>query len=114
MVCYGAITLKSKLKWDDALDVWGVHGVGGIIGTILLGVFATRAVNPAVVTNGLFYGHASFFLTQTVAVIGTAAYAFIFSYGALWLINKITPVGTTVGEEEQGLDESLHGESAYL
>ncbi|MBU1069281.1 ammonium transporter [Myxococcota bacterium] len=114
IVCYGAITLKAKLKWDDALDVWGVHGVGGIIGTILLGVFATRAVNPAVVTNGLFYGHASFFLTQTVAVIGTAVYAFVFSYGALWLINKITPVGTSQGEEEQGLDESLHGESAYL
>jgi len=114
IVCYGAITLKAKLKWDDALDVWGVHGVGGIIGTIMLGVFATSTINPAVVTNGLFYGEAGFFLTQTVAVLGTAAYAFIFSYGALWLINKITPVATSMGEEEQGLDESIHGESAYL
>ena len=114
IVCYGAINLKSKLKWDDALDVWGVHGVGGIIGTILLGVFASKAVNSAVVTQGLIYGEVDFFLKQTVAVVAASAYAFFFSYAALWLIDKITPVKTSQGEEELGLDESLHGESAYL
>ena len=114
VVCYGAITLKSKLQWDDALDVWGVHGVGGIIGTIMLGLFATSAVNAAVTTNGLIYGEVDFFLKQTVAVIAASVYAFLFSYIALWLINKITPVQTSQGEEELGLDESLHGESAYL
>jgi len=114
VVCYGAITLKSKLQWDDALDVWGVHGVGGIIGTILLGVFASSAINSAVTTNGLIYGEVDFFLKQTVAVIAASAYAFLFSYAALWLINKITPVQTSQDEEELGLDESLHGENAYL
>ena len=114
IVCYGAITMKSRLRWDDALDVWGVHGVGGIIGTIMLGVFASKAINPAVVTNGLAYGEVSFFLKQTVAVLAASAYAFLFSYAALWIINKITPVHTTKGEEEEGLDAALHGESAYL
>ena len=114
IVCYGAITLKSKLQWDDALDVWGVHGVGGIIGTIMLGLFATSAVNAAVTTNGLIYGEVDFFLKQTVAVIAASVYAFLFSYIALWLINKITPVQTSQDEEELGLDESLHGENAYL
>jgi len=114
LVCYGAITLKNRLKWDDALDVWGVHGVGGIIGTILLGVFASKAINPMVTTEGLIYGEVSFFLKQTVAVVAASAYAFVFSYGMLWLINKITPVRTSPAEEEQGLDGSIHGEEAYL
>jgi len=114
LVCYGAITLKNRLHWDDALDVWGVHGVGGIIGTILLGVFASKAVNPAVVTEGLMYGQVSFFLKQTVAVAAASAYAFLFTYAALWVINKITPVRTSAAEEEVGLDSSIHGEAAYL
>ncbi|HPQ69497.1 MAG TPA: ammonium transporter [bacterium] len=112
IVCYGAITMKNKLGWDDALDVWGVHGVGGIIGTIMLGMFATIAVNPNG-ANGLFAGNAAFFGKEVAAVLGASAYAFIFTYVALWLINKITPVHTSQ-EEEAGLDESLHGENAYL
>ncbi len=113
IVCYGAINLKNKLGWDDALDVWGVHGVGGIIGSIMLGIFATKAIN-ANGANGLLYGDSSFFVKQLVAVIGASVYAFLFSYGALWLINKITPVQTSVEEETEGLDEALHGEQAYL
>ena len=112
LVCYGAITLKNKLHWDDALDVWGVHGVGGIIGTIMLGIFATKAVN-ANGADGLIHGGGAFFGKQVAAVLGAAVYAFVFSYGALWLINKFTAVHTTE-QEEQGLDEALHGESAYI
>src|SRR5712671_2522469 len=68
VVCYGAVSLKNRLKWDDALDVWGVHGVGGFVGILLLGLFATTAFNPAG-TDGLLAGNPAFFLKQAVAVV---------------------------------------------
>ncbi|MDQ7798665.1 MAG: ammonium transporter [Candidatus Edwardsbacteria bacterium] len=113
MVCYGAINLKNKLGWDDSLDVWGVHGVGGTIGVLLLGLFATTTVN-ANGANGWFYGNPGFFVKQTVAVVGASIYAFLFSYLALIVINKFSPVRTTEAEEMNGLDASLHGEEAYI
>ena len=112
VVCYFAISLKNRWKLDDALDVWGVHGVGGILGIISLGIFADLAVNAAG-SNGLLLGNPSFFLKEVVAVVGSSVYAFGVSYGMLWLINKITPVKVTAREEEFGLDEALHGETAY-
>lgn len=112
LVCYGAITIKNRLHWDDALDVWGVHGVGGILGVLMLGLFATTAVNDAG-ANGLFFGNASFFLKEVAAVVGCSIYAFFFSYGALWLINRVTLVKVTAEAEAEGLDASLHGELAY-
>lgn len=108
--CYLAVQLKNKLGWDDALDVWGVHGIGGVIGTILLGVFASEAINGQ---NGLIYGDSSFFFKQLVAVLIAAAYAFIFTYIMLLIINFITPVKVTEADEDLGLDASLHGEQAY-
>jgi Amt family ammonium transporter len=113
LVCYYAVHLKNKLGWDDALDVWGVHGVGGVLGTILLGVFASSAINPAVTTQGLIYGESSLFIKQLVAVAGASAYAFIFTYLMLALINYITPVRVSESDEVIGLDNSLHGEQAY-
>ncbi len=111
-VCYFAISLKHRLKLDDALDVWGVHGVGGFLGIVLLGLFATAAVNANGV-NGLFLGNPSFFLKELAAVVGSSAYAFCMSYAMLWVINKIIPVKVSQSEEEIGLDQSLHGENAY-
>jgi len=113
VVCYFAVSLKNKLGWDDALDVWGVHGVGGTLGVILLGVFANSQVNSAG-ADGLLLGNGGFFLKETVAVLGASAYALIFTYVMLKLINMITPVRVLDIEEETGLDESLHGEVAYL
>lgn len=114
VVCYFAVSLKNKMQWDDALDVWGVHGVGGSIGVIMLGLFATGAVNPMVTTNGLLMGGGfDFFWKQFITVIGVCVYAFVFSYVMLWLINFVTPVKVTKQEEEAGLDSSLHGEMAY-
>jgi len=114
IVCYFAVSLKNKMQWDDALDVWGVYGVGGSIGVILLGLFATNAVNPMVTTNGLFMGGGyDFLIKQVVTVLAVCVYAFIFSYVMLWLINFVTPVKVTKEEEEAGLDSSLHGEMAY-
>ncbi len=112
LVCYFAVMLKNKLKWDDALDVWGVHGVGGVLGSILLGVFATKAINPAG-ADGLLYGGVGFFGKQLTAVIIASAYGFIFTYLMLALINKFTPVRVSEEEERAGLDEALHGEKAY-
>ncbi len=108
--CYLAVQLKNKLGWDDALDVWGVHGIGGVIGTILLGIFASDTINGQ---NGLLYGDSSFFFKQLVAVLIAAVYAFIFTYIMLLIINFITPVKVTEADEDLGLDASLHGEKAY-
>ncbi len=109
-VCYLAVHIKNKLGWDDALDVWGVHGIGGVLGTILLGVMASEAINGE---SGLLEGNSAFFFKQTVAVIVGAAYAFIFTYVMLILINFITPVKVSESEETLGIDESQHGEKAY-
>ncbi|MTI46397.1 ammonium transporter [Sporosalibacterium faouarense] len=112
IVCYFAVKLKNKLKWDDALDVWGVHGVGGILGVICLGLFSSTAVNSSG-ANGLFYGGTQFFLVETGAVIFAAAYAFVISYVLLKIISKITPVRVTNEVEDFGLDFEIHGENAY-
>lgn len=113
VVCYFAIWFKNARGWDDSLDVWGVHGVGGTIGTIMVGIFATRAVNAAGADGLLAGGGGALLFKQTVAVIGASAYAFLFTYAMLWLIDRVTPVRTSEGEEESGLDEVLHGEHAY-
>jgi Amt family ammonium transporter len=113
VICFGAVALKNKLKWDDALDVWGVHGVGGFIGIVLLGVFATKAYNPAG-ADGLLAGNTTFFVRQCVAVIGSSVWALTFTLGMLWLIDRVTPVRVEEAHEEMGLDAALHGEQAYV
>jgi Amt family ammonium transporter len=113
VVCYGAVALKNKLGWDDALDVWGVHGVGGFLGVVLLGVFATTAFNPAGV-NGLLAGNAGFLGKQLVAVAISSVWAFAFTFGMLWLIDRVTPVRVSDSEEADGLDFSIHHEEAYV
>jgi Amt family ammonium transporter len=112
ILCYLAVQFKNKKKWDDALDVWGVHGIGGVFGTILLGIFASKAINSAG-TDGLIYGGWSFFMKELAAVAIAAVYAFIFTYLMLIIINKITPVKVSEEEEMVGLDVTLHGEKAY-
>jgi Amt family ammonium transporter len=112
VVCYFAISLRTRMNLDDALDVWGVHGVGGFLGILCLGLLADASVNAAGV-NGLFLGNAGFFLKELVAVALASAYAFLVSYVMLWVINRITPVKVTRHDEETGLDAALHGENAY-
>jgi Amt family ammonium transporter len=112
LVCYAAIRLKNRLQWDDALDVWGVHGVGGVLGVIMLGLFATTAVNAGG-ANGLIGGNGAFLLKELASVAGCSLYAFLFSYVALWLINRVAPVKVSAADEAKGLDAALHGELAY-
>ena len=113
IVCFYAVALKNRMRWDDALDVWGVHGVGGFIGILLCGVFASTAFNPAGV-DGLYHGNPHFFLVQLAAVCVSSVWAFVFTWGMLWLIDRVTPVKVDEAEQEQGLDQALHGEVAYL
>jgi Amt family ammonium transporter len=113
IVCYYAVELKNKLQWDDALDVWGVHGVGGITGVILLAILGTTSINPSG-ADGLIHGGTHFFLVEVGAVIFASVYAFIISYGLLLIIDKITPVRVNSDEQSTGIDETLHGENAYI
>ncbi|MCF7792567.1 MAG: ammonium transporter [Candidatus Cloacimonetes bacterium] len=110
--CYWAVHMKNKLQWDDALDVWGVHGIGGLIGTIMLGVFASTAIN-ANGADGLVFGNSGFFFKQLIATIASAIYAYVFTYIMLWVINKITVVRVSEEHETAGLDKSQHEEDAY-
>ena len=107
-VCYGAVLFKEKMGWDDALDVWAVHGMGGILGSILTGVFATPALGAA----GLVYGGVSLFFANLAATVISAAYAF----GMTWLILKVLGAFKRLkpesGELEAGLDLTFHGERA--
>lgn len=109
-VCYLAVQVRIKLDWDDALDVWGVHGVGGILGSILVGVFAEASVNG---TSGLIQGNVHQFLVQTFGVLFAAVYAFGVTYLILKVINIFEPVRVTQDIELQGLDTMVLGETAY-
>ncbi len=112
IVCYYAVALKNRMGWDDALDVWGVHGVGGFLGVILLGVFASRGWNASG-ADGLLLGGASFFAKQCIAALLAAGWAFVFTYAALWLIDRVTPARVSARVQTAGLDIELHGEEAY-
>ncbi|MDA8186187.1 MAG: ammonium transporter [Acidimicrobiales bacterium] len=113
IVCAMAVRFKFKMGYDDSLDVLGVHGVGGLVGMVLLGCFATTAVN-AHGANGLFDGGGfHFFGLELLAAVVAAAYAF----GATWLIakgvDKVVGLRVSAEDEIQGLDLSQHAESAY-
>lgn len=110
VICYGAVSLKNRMNWDDALDVWGVHGVGGALGIVMLGLLANESIGGQ---SGLIYGgNTGFFVIQLVAILISSVYAFGFTYGMLWVINLVTSVKTSETEEAE-LDEQLHGETAY-
>jgi len=112
VVCYFAVVLRKKKGLDDALDVWGVHGVGGCLGIIMLGVLASTEINPAG-ADGLISGSSTFFMAQLAGLALACAWAFIFTYGMLYAIDKVTPVRVDEGDEAS-VDELLHGEAAYI
>jgi len=105
----------SKTQLDDTLDVFPCHGVGGMVGMILTGVFATNAVNSAIPEgdNGLFFGETKLFLSHTIALVVSSVFAFGGSMILLWLTNLISPLRVEEIEEKAGLDNSQHGEG-YL
>jgi Amt family ammonium transporter len=100
-----------RSRIDDTLDVFACHGIGGIIGAVSVGLFATVLVNPAV--NGLFYGNPAQLGIQVLAVLVVAAFAFAGSYLLLKLVDVFSPLRVSPKEEDEGLDLSQHGEEAY-
>jgi len=112
LVCYLAVNLKSRLKFDDSLDVVGIHGVGGITGTLLLGVFATTSVNPDG-ADGLLFGGMAQFGHQVVGVVVVSVYAFVVSWVLLKLIHGMMGLRLSEEAEVAGMDSSEHSEAAY-
>ncbi len=112
LVCYLAVNLKSRIGFDDSLDVVGIHGVGGITGTLLLGIFATTAANPDGV-NGLLYGSAGQLGVQAIGVVVVSGYALVVSYVLLRLINGVMELRMPEDAEVSGMDASEHSEAAY-
>ncbi len=112
MICYILTTFKGIFKYDDSLDVIGIHGTGGIVGSVLTGVFATVLINPDG-TNGLLYGSFKLFNAQIVSTIASIAFSFFGTILILYIIDKISGLRVSEFEEMQGLDISQHGENAY-
>ena len=112
VVCYSAVMLKGRFGYDDSLDVVGVHCVGGTLGALATGLFATTAVNAGG-ANGLFYGNPKLLAIQALAVAVSLVYSFAVSYGLLKLLDKT--MGLRLGDENEslGLDLSQHGEAGY-
>lgn len=104
-----AVQFKGKSKLDDTLDVFPCHGVGGMVGMLLTGIFATKSVNAAG-AEGLFFGNFDFFLTQVKGLFIAIAYSSAVSFGIFKLINLIEPLRVSSEEEELGLDATQHNE----
>jgi len=107
-----AVVWKSKTSLDDTLDVFPCHGVGGIVGMLLTGIFATKTVNAGGV-DGLLYGNPAFFFTQLKGVLIVAIFSFVVSFLIFKLINVVQPIRVTSEEEEAGLDASQHDEKYF-
>jgi len=113
LICFFCVAVvKAKFTYDDSLDAFGVHGVGGIVGTLATGLWATKAVNPAG-NNGLFYGNPGLFLIQLKAVVITIIYSFVVSWVLLKLVDVFIGLRVSEDGERIGLDLTQHRESAY-
>jgi len=112
IICYGGVLLKSRLGYDDSLDVVGIHGIGGTWGALATGLFASTAINPDG-ANGLFFGNPGQLWIQFVSVIVTMAFAFVMTLIILKVIDLAVGLRISPEEEERGLDITLHDEAAY-
>jgi Amt family ammonium transporter len=108
---YGAIQLRARTRIDDSLDVFACHGVAGIVGAILTGVFATTTINAGG-ADGLLYGGPGLVVTQAIAVFATMIFAGFMTFGILKLVSLVMPIRVPVNAELGGLDLSEHGEAA--
>jgi Amt family ammonium transporter len=112
MICYGGVMLKSKMGYDDSLDVVGVHGIGGTWGALATGLFASKAINPAG-SNGLFFGNPHQLAIQFISVIATMVFAFVMTLVIIKVVDILIGLRVSEEEEERGLDMSLHDEVGY-
>jgi Amt family ammonium transporter len=112
-VCYLAVSLKQKFGYDDSLDVVGVHAVGGTLGALMTGLFASTLVNPAG-ADGLFFGNAAQLGTQALSVVAAWVYSFVVTLIILKILDATMGLRVSEEEESEGLDLSQHGESGYV
>lgn len=112
VACYGGVLLKSRFGYDDSLDVFGVHGVGGLLGALLTGVFASKVWNPAG-QDGLLKGGSHVFVEQLIGVAAAAAFAGAGTFVLLKALDKLMGLRAEKEDELEGLDVTLHGEEAY-
>jgi ammonium transporter, Amt family len=112
VVCFFAVSLRAKLRFDDSLDTYPIHGVGGTVGALLTGVFATKAVNAAG-NNGLLFGNPGLLWTQFVSVVATYAFAAIGTFIILKILGAVMDLRVKPNTEAEGLDVPQHGEEAY-
>ena len=112
IICYGGILLKSKLGYDDSLDVVGIHGLGGTWGALATGLFASTLINPDG-ANGLFFGNPGQLWIQFISVVVTWIFAFVMTLIILKVVDWIVGLRVTEEEEERGLDISQHNETGY-
>jgi len=113
VVCFWAVSLKFRFNFDDSLDVVGIHLVGGMVGSVLLGVFASQAVNGGV-ADGLLLGGVGFFFKQLAAVGVVIVFSLVASYLLARLVEATIGLRATQDQEIEGLDISLHEERAYV
>lgn len=111
-VCYGSLQLFAKTKIDDTLDVFACHGVGGVVGALLTGVFAVKSVNPAG-ADGLFAGNASLLLYQAIAIVATAAFSIVGTTVIMLGLKYTLGLRPTQSNADFGMDTIEHGETAY-
>ncbi len=112
VVCFFAVSMKSKLGYDDSLDVIGIHGVGGLVGSLLLGVFASKAVNPGG-ADGLLTGNTAQLVAQVIGVVVVGVYAFVVSWILVKVLHATLGMRLTEENEVQGMDYTEHSETAY-
>jgi Amt family ammonium transporter len=113
-ICYMMVSVvKHKLGYDDALDAFGCHGIGGIFGGLMTGVFGLKSVNSALRWNGLIGGSVHLFAAQVIAILVTIAVAVVGTLICIGIVKLITPLRVSDKEEAVGLDRSEHNEKAY-
>jgi ammonium transporter, Amt family len=111
-LCYGAILIKGKLGYDDSLDVFGVHGIGGLAGVLALGVLATPALTGQ--AGGLLDGNADLLLAQAIATAAVVVYTVVVTLLLLVVIDRLLGLRVSAEEEELGLDLTQHGQRGYM
>ena len=112
VICYFAVQAKEKFGYDDSLDAFGVHGVGGLAGALLTGVFAQKALNPGG-NDGLLFGNPHQLVVQIIASAASGAYALVLTWIILKAIDKTVGLRVDEAEEREGLDQTQHGEEGY-
>ena len=112
LACYAAVLMKERLHYDDSLDAWGVHGVGGFLGAMLVGVFAQKVLNPGG-ADGLLAGDPSLLGKQAIGLLAAGIHAGVLTLAILFVVNKTVGLRVSDEEEREGLDAAQHGEAGY-